>query len=169
MSPLFIRGKLSEVNQILSVVSYKQQRSHRHLQPALHPAELATRGKWTYNRHCGHDFSLRLTGKGGTEGIELFSSFLLRILDSFMHSCRRKHESIQVKCVRGVLHPIPKICHSFAFFLYLKEKLYNFYIILTHLCISDPKIRFFFSLDVRCSRKERVNFIFPLQVHGPRT
>ena len=56
LSPLFIRGKLSEVNLILSVVSYNRQRSHRHLQPALHPAELATGGKWTYNRQCGHDF-----------------------------------------------------------------------------------------------------------------
>ena len=43
-----------------------------------------------------------------------------------------------------IMHPIPKICNIFAFFLYLKEKLYILYIILTHLCISDPKIRFFF-------------------------
>ena len=57
LPPLFIRGKLSEVNLILSVVSYNRQRSHRHLQPALHPAELATGGKWTYNRQCEHDFS----------------------------------------------------------------------------------------------------------------
>ena len=55
LPPLFIRGKLSEVNLILWVVSYNRQRSHRHLQPALHPAELATGGKWTYNRQCGHD------------------------------------------------------------------------------------------------------------------
>ena len=58
LPPLFIRGKLSEVNPILSVVSYNRQRSHRHLQPVLHPAELATGGKWTYNRQCGHDFKL---------------------------------------------------------------------------------------------------------------
>ena len=59
LPPLFIRGKLSEVNPILSVVSYNRQRSHRHLQPALHPAELTTGGKWTYNRQCGHDYCVR--------------------------------------------------------------------------------------------------------------
>ena len=60
LPPLFIRGKLLEVNLILSVVSYNWQRSHRHLQPALHPAELATGGKWTYNRQCEHDYCVEL-------------------------------------------------------------------------------------------------------------
>ena len=64
LPPLFIRGKLSEVNLILSVVSYNRQRSHRHLQPALHPAELTTGGKWTYNRQCGHDYKLELQDLG---------------------------------------------------------------------------------------------------------
>ena len=72
-------------------------------------------------------------------------------------------------CVKGVLHPTAKIRHIYAFFLYHEEKLYILYIILTRLGISDPKIGLFFSLDVRCSCKERVNFIFPLQGHGPRT
>ena len=62
LPPLFIRGKLSEVNLILSVVSYNRQRSHRRLQPALHPAELATGGKWTYNRQCGHGFNVLMLG-----------------------------------------------------------------------------------------------------------
>ena len=78
LPPLFIRGKLSEVNLILSVVSYNRQRSHRHLQPALHPAELATGGKWTYNRQCEHDgfrnFHIRVN-----EGVNIQLSMLRAI------------------------------------------------------------------------------------------
>ena len=87
LPPLFIRGKLSEVNPILSVVSYNRQRSHRHLQPALHPAELTTGGKWTYNRQCGHDlcnvwwrlwhvFEIKLLINGNAKFVEIVKEML---------------------------------------------------------------------------------------------
>ena len=84
-------------------------------------------------------------------------------------SARKLHLSDVILGLKGLLHPTAKICHIYAFFLYYEEKLYILYIILTRLGISDPKIGLFFSLDVSCSCKERVNFIFPLQGYSPRT